>query len=618
MQDAPAKPEPHEAPPLPDQVGACHALLLEQAKVIIAAQAARVEQNQEIAALEAYVKKLLHQLYGRHSERSKHDPDQPMFAFANEPAAHDALAEAAAAAEQLVEAVTVRRAAQKKKRVEPRSEKFPAHFPRYEVEVPPAPEQLECAEHGPKQLIGFDTTETLEFERPKFRVRVTKYAKYACPQAPACGVAQATRPASLVEGNRFDTSLAAEIITNKYAYHIRLYREQDQFAGSGWTPSRSTLLNLLVASASVVRPLVAHFLRLILADGGVGCDDTRVTLIVPPTPPPLDPDDPRSPRIHEVLSDAMDKKLPSVTARMWGYRGFDAPLNYFDFTVSRHRDGPDEILRDYRGLLLGDCYAGFNRIELRSDARIVRGACWAHARRKFVDIAVNYPQPSAVLLALMGQLFDIEARAKDWTAADRLALRRSEAVPILARIKSYLDSPALGDALPKSDLASAAGYLRNQWPWLERYTTDGRLPIDNNLTEQLMKQIAVGRKNWLFVGSVEGGDRAATLMSLVSSAIRNDLDVAAYVKDVLDQLLAGCTDYDALTPHVWKQTHPEAIRTYRADERRDAADRQTYHRAHRRLDRIQKLQAEAKAQANAAAKTAAPPPTAPPNAPPSA
>ena len=123
------------------------------------------------------------------------------------------------------------------------------------------------------------------------------------------------------------------------------------------------------------------------------------------------------------------------------------------------------------------------------------------------------------------------------------------------------------------------------------------------------------------MGSVEGGDRAATLMSLVSSAIRNDLDVAAYVKDVLDQLLAGCTDYDSLTPHVWKQTHPDAIRTYRADERRDAADRQTYHRAHRRLDRIKKLQAAAKAQAQAnaaAAKAAAQPQPAGPTVPPSA
>lgn len=248
-------------------------------------------------------------------------------------------------------------------------------------------------------------------------------------------------------------------------------------------------MNLLAASEFVVKPLAEYLQQLLLGSGGVGCDDTRVTLIVPPVPPPVDPANPRSQRTHEVLKAAIEKGQPSVTARMWGYRSFELPINVFDFTVSWHRDGPDEILRDYTGLLMADCYAGFEGIELRSDARIVRAACWAHARRKIYEIQANHPQPSAVLWAMVRELYDIEDRAKGMTAEERLALRQREARPVLARIREYLEQPAIRDALPKSDLAKATGYWRKHWGLLEQYTCDGRCPIDNNEVEQRMKKV---------------------------------------------------------------------------------------------------------------------------------
>ena len=139
--------------------------------------------------------------------------------------------------------------------------------------------------------------------------------------------------------------------------------------------------------------------------------------------------------------------------------------------------------------------------------------------------------------------------------------------------------------LPKSKLAEALGYLRNHWDPLRVYLGDGRLPIDNNEVEQLMKQVAIGRKNWLFVGSVAAGERAADFLTLVSSAVRNDLEVWAYLKDVLDRLLAGSTDYDSLLPHVWRAAHPDCIRQYRVEERRDRADREQRLRAARRQAR---------------------------------
>jgi len=141
------------------------------------------------------------------------------------------------------------------------------------------------------------------------------------------------------------------------------------------------------------------------------------------------------------------------------------------------------------------------------------------------------------------------------------------------------------DVLPKDSFGQALTYLRNQFEPLLVYLDDGLMPIDNNETEQLMKQVAIGRKNWLFIGDVEPGYRAADLLTLVSSAVRNDLDVFVYVKEVLDRLLAGKTDYEALRPDVWKLTHPEAVRQYRVEERTARADAKAKKRARRRAAR---------------------------------
>ena len=169
------------------------------------------------------------------------------------------------------------------------------------------------------------------------------------------------------------------------------------------------------------------------------------------------------------------------------------------------------------------------------------------------------------------------------TWEDRQALRLRESTIILDAIRQWLYSEPLGAVLPKSDFAEAVRYLRNHWQALSVYVRDGRIPIDNNSVEQLMKQVAMGRKAWLFVCSVAGGEQSAKMMTLVSSARRHDLDVSVYIKDVLDQLLAGSTDYHSLLPDVWKQTHPEAVRDYRVEERRDKAERKQLRAARRRL-----------------------------------
>jgi transposase len=592
---------------LPEDVGACHALIAElvasrtelvashaelagclqsrdtlvdeQSRTLDELQGSREQLAQENCELKLTIELLLKRLYGRRSERVV-DPKQLNLDFGNDPAAAEALADAAEEAERIVQEYTVRREVRKKK---PRNEQLPAHLPRVEKIVDAEQHEKECAEHGPKQLIGYDVREKLIFEQPKMWVLRQLYPLFACVSHSDCGVSTPRRPEGLVEGDRYDTSIATEIITAKYAYHLPFYRQQDLFAGSGWTPTRSTLLNILIAAELVLRPLAEYYRQWAVSSDGLGADETPVTLIVPTELPELIADDPRSKRIHEVLSKAQAERRPSVSARIWAYRPFELPVNVFDFTVSRHRDGPDEVLQDYTGVLMGDCWSGFQKIELRSNARIQRAACWAHARRKVLEGRSSHPQQASVLLALIRELYDIEDRGKPLSPEERLALRQRESVPVLARIRSALASDGMAQVLPKSIFAEARSYIRNHWDALNVFVSNGRMPIDNNDVEQLMKQVAVGRKNWLFLGSVEAGVRAATIMTIISTALRNDLDVWAYVKDVLDQLLAGCTDYESLRADVWKKSHPEAVRQYRMDERRDQADRQRFHRAQRRL-----------------------------------
>lgn len=550
------------------------------------------EHQQVIAEQKVTINDLLRRMFEKRSERYLESPDQLRLDFRGT-AAEDA---AAQAAESLAEALAQAAASEanvivvpehtRLKRVlrKPRCEQLPEHLERYEVELSVPEAALMCPRHGAKKLIGYDRLETLEILRPKLRVRVTKIPKYACEKSPECGVTEAVRPEGLVEGNRYDTSVAAEIIASKFAFHLPIYRQQDLFAGSGWAPSRGTLLNIAEAAGDLLPPFADYLRGEVLSSGLLGTDDTRVTLLHPAVDPVVDPNCPKSKRIAEVFAAARADKKPSVTARLWAYRSLPLKLNVFDFTVSRHRDGPDQFLidRQFTGTVLADCYSGYQGLTLRSDSRIVRAACHAHARRKFFDAKENHPLLASQFLALYQQLYDVEDRARDLSPAERQTLRESDARPIWTRLCELLEGDVAKRVLPKDKIAEALNYVRNHREPLSHYLTDGRLPIDNNDVEQLMKQVAIGRKNWLFIGSVLAGERAANFLTLVSSALRNDLDVYAYLKAVLDALLSGSTDYAALRPDTWATTHPEAIRTYRQAERRDRYARKSARRADRR------------------------------------
>jgi transposase len=524
---------------------------------------------------------LFRRMFGRTSERYTGDATgQLLLSFDSE----DDIEDARAGILQALEEHRDHDEKKKKKRRRRRStsEMFPEHLPRHEIII-----DLDDDEKQGLERIGEDITETLHYRRPVLHVVRKIFPKYVRRAETDAGVLQAPRPPSLISGDRYDTSIAAELITAKYGYHLPTYRQEDRFAASGVHLPRSTLLNVLTAAAGLVRPFVDYLSELVRSDSCIGTDDTGVCLLLPDVIPAIDPDDPKSRRVHDVIRSAISAKKKSLTAKMWVYRGMSVPLNIFDFTVSRHRDGPDLFLIDneYAGTLVGDCYGANTGIMMRSSGAIVHAACNAHARRKFEAALDNHERHAKFVLESYTALYDIEDQAKRLDISGRLELRQHRSKPIWDSLRHYVDTQ-MTDVSKKEKIGEARSYLLNQWDGLVRYLEDGDLPIDNNLSEQLMRQVALGRKNWLFCGSVAAGYRAADLMTLVSSAHRNDVDVWEYVKDVLDQLLAGSTDYDSLRPDVWAQMHPDSIRTYRREERQEQAARRARNRLERRLKRL--------------------------------
>ena len=198
-------------------------------------------------------------------------------------------------------------------------------------------------------------------------------------------------------------------------------------------------------------------------------------------------------------------------------------------------------------------------------------------------LTANQPREAHYALSLIGQLYDVEEEFRKSTADERLAARKERSMPVLDRFKSFLDEQGPG-ALPKSQYGKAIGYARNQWESLCRYVEDGRLGIDNNISERTLRVAAIGRKNWLFFGSDRGGETAATCLSILASAKRHLIEPFAYVRALLVALAADDVDLESLLPDTWIKAHPEHVVDYRRDEAEAAAKR----RSKRRLDRRQK------------------------------
>ena len=337
----------------------------------------QARQLETLTAEQDKLRELIQRLLNGHrsERRVLADPDQGWLPFDNNAEFQEARAEAQAEAQAIVERYAAKQKLKPRKR---RSESLPSHLRREEQIMPADAALSHCGEHGPRQLIGYDTTETLVYRRPELYVRVKKYPKYACAGEPACGVASPERPTSLVEGDRYDTSVAATIIEAKWFHHLPIYRQQDLFAGSGWAPGRSTLLNIVSQVAFVIAPLIELMTRLVQGDIGVGLDETSCRMLLPKETP--QGDDQKSRRLAEKMAEARAAGHDSLLAKMWVYTGlYMAPYNIFDFRVSRHRDGPDDFFRHSRCKVQGDCFSGNRGVVLDSDGRLSFVACWGHA-----------------------------------------------------------------------------------------------------------------------------------------------------------------------------------------------------------------------------------------------
>jgi transposase len=431
------------------------------------------------------------------------------------------------------------------------------HLPhiRIEHDLTEAEKTCSCC-GGPKQRLGEDLSRELEFTPAKLEVNLHVLPKYACPKC-RDGVASPPVPPKPIQGGIAGAGLVSFVVVSKFSDHLPLYRLEDILTRHGVFLSRSTLCDWIRNAALVLGPLAELQRTRGLQAPVIWTDDTPVTVLG-------------------------GEKPGSTKGRFWVYIGDTLhPYSVYDFTMSRSRDGPAAFLAEYRGFLQADAYGGYDGIFLGSDGTIQEVACWAHARRKFHDARSNAPREANQVLEWIRQLYDIEDRAREFTPDERRALRQQESVPILDRIEEYLDELS-GRVLPKSALGKAMTHARNQRAALREYVNDGRLTIDNNISERTLRLQAIGRKNWEFLGSSEAGPRAAVLFTILAGAKRHRLEPWAYLRDVLLRLSAGQTDLESLLPDRWAASHPEHVLQHRLDESRRKAARQKEARQARR------------------------------------
>jgi transposase len=340
----------------------------------------------------------------------------------------------------------------------------------------------------------------------------------ACrPLGPREVVIAAPKPAMPITKGMPGPGLLAHLIVSKYTDHMPLHRLERVYERQGVFLHRSTLSDWLAACAELLRPVYDLMVSAVLQSRALHTDDTTV-------------------KMQELETHLLS------TARFWVYLGDAAhPYNVFDFTVNRKRDGPQQFLAHYRGYLHADAFSGYDGLYLpdprTATTRIIEVACNAHARRKFYEARGSDALRSHQALAYYRQLYELERAAKDFSDAQRLQMRQDLAVPILGQFHTWLEVQR-PEVLPKSPMGEAIGYALNNWSALERYTEAGFLTIDNNVSEREMKRIAIGRKNWLTVGSPGGGQTAAVLFSFTSTCQRLGVEPWSYLQGVLTHLPA--------------------------------------------------------------------------------
>jgi transposase len=433
---------------------------------------------------------------------------------------------------------------------------IPDHLPRTPVlhDVPPAERVCDCGRE--KARIGEDVTEQLEYEPGKLFVFRHIYPKYACS---CCkdGVTSAEPVANPIARCLAGPGLLAYVMVSKFSEHLPLYRQQDVLVRHGIFLARSTLCGWMAQCAERLRPLVELMRQRVVQSDVINADETPV-------------------RVLDRTRNTTRK------GQFWTYiTPGDHGYTIYVYRDSRSRDGPAEFLEDFRGYLQTDAYAAYESVVLESAGRMIPVGCWAHARRNFFDARLSQPREAHYVLGLIAQLYDIEDAIRLLGPDERKAVRQEKSVPVLDRLEAYLREQKDG-ALPKSKYAQAIAYVLNRPEEMRRYTEDGRLEIDNNTSERTLRLCAISRKNWLFLGSDQGGETAAICFTILANAKRYRIEPFAYVRALLIALSSDQVDLESLLPDVWIAAHPEHVLTYRRDEAEAAANARRRRRALRR------------------------------------
>lgn len=402
-------------------------------------------------------------------------------------------------------------------------------------------------------MIGNETREQLEAIIQKYIVKAHSRLKYACKCCQAT-VKLASAPCEAMEKGIAGPNLLAQVMVDKYADHLPLYRQEQRFARSGIVLSRGTLWNWVKHASHSLKPLFEAMKADLLVLNHIFSDDTTM------------------PTLRERTLENLGKQ--TKTNYMWVYAGVsktdDAwsnqrPIVLYDYTAGRDAKFVSDFLKDFTGYVQSDAYSGYR--PLSNSGKVTSLGCWAHVRRKFHEALDTNPNSMAnEMMDKIGKLYDLERAFKtNGLSIDKIKQRRElHSRPILDDIQKWLEKYQILTA-PQSRLGKAISYASNNWQTLTRYTEDGRLEIDNNRSERCIKPVVIGRKNYMFMGSEKGGEAAAVIYSLIETCKQNGVDPLAYLADVLQRIPTHLNkNIKELLPYNWVSSSVAQMQTAQA------------------------------------------------------
>lgn len=416
-----------------------------------------------------------------------------------------------------------------KSRKHPGRQELPAGLPRVERVIGCAPEQCTCPACGqPTAVIGYDVSEQLDVEPAQYFVMVTKREKRACQHCQESGVAAAPVAARIIAKGLVSDRIVIDTVVAKYSDHLPLYRQSAILEReAGVEISRATLDGWVMRVGELLIPIAAVMRRELVGGSYIQADETTVDV-----------------QMH-------DGRGQNHQAYLWQY-GRPGGGVVFEFRLGRGRDGPREFLGKFEGILQTDGYGAYDHV---GGPAMVHACCWAHARRKFFEAAKLNPADVAAtrMVARIDDLFGIDALAREQglDPAARQTLRLERAKPLVEIIRGEVEAARDG-SLPSSALGKAANYTLSLWRKLTRFLEYPELELSNNLAENSMRPIALGRKNWIHVGSQQAGPKVAAILSIVESCRRLKIPIREYLADILPGLADTSVQQLAeLTPAAW-------------------------------------------------------------------